>query len=62
MICSAIIIINLLNVPLNRTDKIVMKHAQTVCEQRYPEAPCLKIFKKLGPNNYQVTCGKKEKK
>lgn len=45
--------------PWNDFDKKTLKGAATRCGQKYPNSPCVKLFRKHGERDYSVICGAK---
>ena len=43
----------------NKRDQATFDHAKIRCGQLYPEAPCLKMFRKKDNWTYNVICGGK---
>lgn len=48
--------------PYTRLDEHYIKEGPYGCKSRYPKSPCLKKIEKVGPVDYQFTCGKEVKK
>lgn len=45
---------------VTRNDREVFESAKSRCSYHYPQSPCLKVFKVLGYQDYNATCGKAE--
>jgi len=39
-------------------DKQTLARAKKRCAELYPRSPCVKIFRKIAKQDYQVICGK----
>ena len=57
LICAQVVIINNSGLEWNDHDAKTLAQARQVCKVRYPEAPCVNTFYKLGARNYRVVCG-----
>lgn len=44
--------------PWNDYDKKILTYMETRCGQVYPDAPCVKLFRKFDDQQYSVICGK----
>jgi len=42
----------------NLQDKKTLIHAKQRCVELYPEAPCLKLFRKKDSSTYNAVCGR----
>lgn len=42
-----------------KQDQQTYNHASFRCREIYPEAPCMKLFRKKDDSTYNVICGKK---
>lgn len=49
---------NVTKFPWNDHDRSILKQAKTRCGELYPDAPCVKLFRKYGKQDYSVICGK----
>ncbi len=58
--CSAVKMQNTTSFPWNDYDRSILKQAQTRCGELYSDAPCVKLFRKWGPQDYSVICGAKK--
>lgn len=58
--CSKPIMQNASKFPWNDYDKSILHQAQNRCGELYPEAPCVRLFRKFNKNQYTVICGKKK--
>jgi hypothetical protein len=56
--CPATEIINKTFIPINQFDMRQLSRAQLRCRQLYKKSPCLKIFTKIGEQDYTAICGK----
>ena len=45
----------------NEEDAKTLKQAQIRCGEIYPDAPCVKLFRKKEELNYNVICGAKQR-
>lgn len=45
----------------NEYDANMLKYSEKRCSQLYSDAPCVKLFRKFGKQDYIVICGEKEK-
>ena len=43
----------------NDFDKSILEQARKRCGELYPDAPCVKLFRKYGKQDYSVICGAK---
>lgn len=41
-------------------DQKTLDHAKVRCSELYPEAPCLKLFRKKDSTTYNAICGEKK--
>ena len=41
----------------NDHDRVTLAHVKKRCGEIYPDAPCVKLFKKWGEKDYSVICG-----
>lgn len=55
--CPATKMLNYTKYPWNQHDKATLEVAKKRCGEIYPDAPCLKVFTKVGKQDYQVICG-----
>lgn len=46
----------------NRQDQQTFDHAKIRCAEIYPEAPCMKLFRKKDSTTYNVICGGKSER
>lgn len=44
----------------NKLDQATFARAEVRCGELYPEAPCLKLFRKKDKLTYQAVCGEKK--
>lgn len=59
--CPSTKMLNTSGHPWNDYDKSILAQTKRRCGQIYPDAPCVKLFKKWGKQDYSVVCGAKEK-
>jgi hypothetical protein len=45
----------------NKQDQETFEHSKIRCGELYPEAPCLKMFRKKDDDTYNAVCGEKVK-
>lgn len=57
--CPNVKMLNRTEYAWNQHDRETLAFAQKRCAQLYPEAPCLKVFRKRGKQDYSVLCGRK---
>ncbi len=55
--CSKTIIVNTTKYPWNSFDQKTLNQAKKRCGEIYPNAPCVKWFKKYGSIDYSIICG-----
>lgn len=63
IVCAAVILINLTNLPWNAKDKRIISRAAYVCandNRHAPEFPCLKSLTKEPGQHYSVICGEQK--
>jgi len=58
--CPKTEIVNTTKFPWNDFDQQNLEYAQKRCSEIYPDAPCAKLFKKYGEQDYSVICGAKQ--
>lgn len=58
MACPQVKYQNVTKFPWNEEDKKTLVQAQKRCGELYPDAPCVKLFRKFGERDYSVICGK----
>jgi hypothetical protein len=44
----------------NRYDMSILTQAKKRCGELYPDARCVKLFRKYGKQDYSVVCGKEK--
>ena len=63
--CPTVKMQNVSGYPWNDYDRSILKQTTKRCGELYPDAPCVKLFRKWGKQDYSVICGselhKKEK-
>jgi hypothetical protein len=55
--CPRTTMINTSGFPWNGHDRKTLKYTKKRCGEIYPDAPCVKWFKKWGKQDYSVICG-----
>jgi hypothetical protein len=70
MIAKALVVASLLCGPINKVNKTaeawndydakIFKQVQKRCGELYPDAPCVKLFRKFDSQSYTVLCGAEE--
>jgi hypothetical protein len=58
--CPATVIDNRTN-EWNRQDQQTLDNAKKHCGELYPDAPCLKMFRKKDSTTYNAVCGEENK-
>jgi len=48
---------NVTKFPWNDFDRSELKYAEKRCGEIYPDAPCLKLWRKWGKRDYSAVCG-----
>ena len=56
-VCKAAIMINLSKYPWTKDDYKMLKFVTNRCVVHYDDAPCLKKFIKVAPQEYRAICG-----
>lgn len=56
--CPAVRMVNKTKEPWTEHDNKTLAYVQTQCKKRYPNSPCVKMFRKFGYQSYTVLCGK----
>lgn len=49
---------NITKYPWNKYDYEILTYVKGRCSKIYPDAPCVKLFRKFGKQDYSVICGK----
>lgn len=57
LICPTTVQVNKTDEPWNDHDKKTLEFVKKRCEQIYPDAPCVKLFRKFDSQSYTVLCG-----
>jgi hypothetical protein len=60
LMCPHTAHVNKTDEPWNDYDKKIFLQVQKRCGQIYPDAPCVKLFRKFDTQSYTVLCGKGE--
>lgn len=55
--CPAPVLQNVSGYPWNSYDKKEQRYAEKRCKQIYDDAPCLKLWRKFGKQDYSAICG-----
>lgn len=55
--CPTTKITNVTKFPWNSHDQQTLTYSRNRCVQLYNDAPCVKLFRKWGKQDYSVTCG-----
>ena len=55
--CPRTTMTNISGYPWNDYDRSILKQAKKRCGEIYPDAPCVKLFRKWGKQDYSVICG-----
>lgn len=59
--CPKPVMLNETSFPWNKRDYQVLRQVKKRCGEIYPDAPCVKLFKKYGDgHDYSVICGAKD--
>ena len=60
--CPKTVIVNATNLKWNKYDDQALSDAKKRCGELYPDAPCVKLFRKFNFQSYSVICGAENKK
>lgn len=55
--CPDTKMVNATKFPWNEWDRSRLQYSKKRCGEMYPEAPCVKLFRKWGKQDYSVVCG-----
>lgn len=55
--CPATKMQNVTKFPWNDHDRSILQQARKRCGELYQDAPCVKLFRKYGKQDYSVICG-----
>lgn len=55
--CPTTKMMNVTKYPWNDHDRQILTQTRKRCGELYPDAPCVKLFRKYGKQDYSVICG-----
>ena len=57
LVCPQTVQVNKTSEPWNDHDAKILQTVKKRCGELYPEAPCVKLFRKFDSQSYTVLCG-----
>ena len=60
--CPQVKMVNVSGYPWNSYDRKELRYARKRCGEIYPDAKCVKLFRKFGKRDFTVICGAEENK